>query len=90
MSEVVREGAELGAVSPRKMRLPVSPWLGVVEEGNWKTSPAEQAPGVVPARSIAAPPGSDGILPARLLPDCLNLCSLVLQPLCFTRLASVS
>ena len=37
-----------------------------------------------PCRSIAAPPGSDGILPARLLPDCLNLCSLVLQPLHFT------
>ena len=79
-----REGADLGlgGVSQEDEAAHQS-LTGAVEEGTVKLSLLNRLLSG-PCCSIAAPPGSDGILPAWLLPDCLNLCSLVLQPLRFT------
>lgn len=83
MSEGLGKGLSWGGGRSQEDEAARQSLMGVVEEGAGKPPLLNRLLSGL-CRSIAAPPGSDGILPARLLPDCLNLCSLVLQPFRFT------
>lgn len=80
MSEGLGKGLSWGGGESQEDETARQSLMGVVEEGNWKTSPAEQALEWSLPQHRCPHQGLMGSLPARLLPDCLNLCSLVLQP----------